>query len=315
MTTTPARVGPPPTAAAAGPAPADAVSRPAWSPRRAARFRLQVFRVVVLVVVGAFFLVPLLAMLGFSTRVLGGEGRTWAAWRLLGTDPLLRGSIGTSLLLSLLTVLGMLVLLVPTLIWVRLRVQWLARPVEFLCLLPLTVPPLVIIVGLTNVTAWLSYLFGDTPYWLAFLYVVLVLPYAYRALDAGLSAINVATLAEAARSLGAGWATVILRVIVPNIKTALVSASFISIALVLGEFTFASLLNFNTLQVAINQQSKANAQESVAASLASILFAAALLVGLSFVSSGRRARRTVGDALVPGPVEASSPANRPGGPS
>jgi len=276
----------------------------------AAAVRLRIFRVVVLVLCGAFFVIPLLAMLGFSTADYVDGGRTWAAWTLLVTDPLLRGSIVSSLVLSLLTVLGMLVLLVPTLIWVRLRVQWLARTIEFLCLLPLTVPPLVIIVGLTNVTAWLAYLFGDTPYWLAFLYVVLVLPYAYRALDAGLSGINVVVLAEAARSLGAGWFTVITRVIVPNIKTALISASFISIALVLGEYTFASLLNFNTLQVVIAQQSKSNAQESVAASLAAILFAALLLIGLSFVSGRRRqAARRVTSTLAPQPtdVPASDP--------
>jgi len=276
---------------------------------RAGHVRLQVFRIVVLVLCGAFFLVPLLAMLDFSTRIYSGPGRTGAAWQLLIGDPILRGSILTSLTLSLLTVVGMLVLLVPTMIWVRLRVQWLARTIEFLCLLPLTVPPLVVIVGLKNVTGWLSYLFGDTPNWLAFLYVVLVLPYAYRALDAGLSGINVTTLAEAARSLGASWATVIIRIIVPNIKTALISASFISIALVLGEYTFASLLNFNTLQVSITQQGKSNAQESVAASLASILFAALLLVGLSFVSGGRRARRdrntvdTVDTAIAPLPTD------------
>lgn len=280
----------------------------ARSPRRAARTRLQVFRVVVLVLTGAFFVVPLLSMLDFSTRLFTGDGRTGAAWALLVADPLLRGAIGTSLLLSLLTVVGMLVLLVPTLVWVRLRVPRLGRTVEFLCLLPLTVPPLVIIVGLTNVTAWLSYLFGDTPTWLAFLYVVLVLPYAYRALDAGLAAIDVVTLAEAARSLGAGWVTVIVRVVVPNIRTALVSASFISIALVLGEYTFASLLNFDTLQVAIALQSKSNAQESVAASLASILVAALLLVGLSAVSGRRRSGRgAVAGAVAPVPAGTAPP--------
>jgi len=268
-----------------------------------ARARLQVFRVVVLVLTGAFFVIPLLSMLDFSTRQLRGGGRTWAAWELLVTDPPLRAAILTSLLLSVLTMVLMVVLLVPTLIWVRLRVQWMARPVEFLCLLPLTVPPLVIIVGLTNVNAWLDYLFGNTSTWLAFLYVVLVLPYAYRALDAGLSAINVATLAEAARSLGASWFTVIVRVVVPNIKTALISASFITIALVLGEYTFASLINFNTLQVVITQQSKSNAQESVAASLASILFAALLLIGLSFVAGRRRGTKVAPDALAPAPVE------------
>jgi putative spermidine/putrescine transport system permease protein len=286
---------------------ASGLARPP-SARRGARARLQIFRVIVMVVTGAFFLIPLLAMLDFSTRIFSGQGRTWKAWGLLVTDPLLRGSIITSLLLSLLTAAGMLVLLVPTMIWVRLRVQALARTIEFLCLLPLTVPPLVIIVGLTNVTAWLSYLIGDTPYWLAFLYVILVLPYAYRSLDAGLSAIDVNTLAEAARSLGASWFTVIVKIIVPNIRTALISAAFISIALVLGEFTFASLLNFDTLQVIINQEGKSNAQESVAASLAAILFAAFLLVALSFVSVGRRARRgtpTTTTAIAPQPVKSA----------
>jgi len=267
------------------------------TPARAARRRLLVFRVVVLGLVGLFFLVPLLSMLDFSTRNFLGEGRTGAAWTALVTDPQLTGAIVTSLVLSVLTVVLMLVLLVPTMIWVRLRVAWVARPLEFLCLLPLTVPPLVIVVGLKNVVLWLNYLFGDTPYVLALLYVVLVLPYAYRALDAGLAAIDVTTLAEAARSLGAGWATVIVRVVVPNITTALLSAAFISIALVLGEFTFASLLNYDTLQVAINLQAKSNAQESIAASLASILFAALLLVVLSVVSGGRR-RRTTATASV-----------------
>ncbi|MBA8793777.1 putative spermidine/putrescine transport system permease protein [Friedmanniella endophytica] len=283
------------------------------TPRQAARARLTTFRVVVLVLVGLFFLVPLLSMLDFSTRNFTGTGRTGAAWALLVTDPLLRGSIITSLVLAVLTVVLMLVLLVPTMIWVRLRVPWVARPLEFFCLLPLTVPPLVLVVGLKNVVLWLNFLFGDTPYVLTFLYVVLVLPYAYRALDAGLSAIDVPTLAEAARSLGAGWATVITRVVVPNIRTALLSASFISIALVLGEFTFASLLNYNTLQVVINLQSKANAQESVAASLASILFAAVLLIILSVVSGGRRGRAVASAAPLPtGTAPAAAPAGTAG---
>lgn len=260
-------------------------------------------------------MIPLLAMLDFSTRIFTGAGRTWAAWGLLVKDPILRGSIIASLVLSVLTVVGMLVLLVPTMIWVRLRVPRMARLIEFLCLLPLTVPPLVIIVGLTNVTAWLNYIFGDTPYWLAFLYVILVLPYAYRALDAGLSAIDVNTLAEAARSLGAGWLTVITQIIVPNIKTALISASFISIALVLGEYTFASLLNFPTLQVTIAQQSKANAQESVAASLAAIMFAAVLLVALSFISGGRDGRRRRGRGATESPIAPTPVASTPARPT
>jgi putative spermidine/putrescine transport system permease protein len=224
----------------------------------------RVVRVLSLVGFGIFFLVPLLSMVDFSTRVLNGDGRTLTPWANLFRDEMLRTSIISSLLLALLTTLLMLVLLVPTMIWVRLRVPSASKLVEYLCLLPLTIPPLVIVVGIANVYAWVSYLFGNSPLTLTFAYVILVLPYAYRAIDAGLAAIDLKTLAEAARNLGASWATVLLRIVVPNIRSALVGAAFLAVALVLGEFTIASLLNYDNMQVAINEVGKRDAQLSVA---------------------------------------------------
>ncbi len=252
----------------------------------------RITRGVMLVLFGIFFLVPLLSMLDFSTRVIGGAGRTGEFWANLVQDPLLRSSIIVSLELSVLTTLLMLVLLTPTMIWVRLRVPGASKLVEFLCLLPLTIPPLVIVVGISNVYAWVSYLLGDSALTLTFAYVVLVLPYAYRSLDAALASINVVTLSEAARSLGAGWLTVIVRVVLPNIWPGVTSAAFVSVALVLGEYTFASLLHFDTLQVVIGALGKSDAPTSVAASLASLVFASFLLLLLSFV--GRRTRSSKG---------------------
>ena len=140
--------------------------------------------------------------------------------------------------------------------------------VEFLCLLPLTIPALVIVVGLRNVYLWVTYFLGESALTLTFVYVVLVLPFAYRAIDAALASIDLQTLAEAARSLGAGWATTILRVVVPNIWSGILSAAFISIAVVLGEYTIASLSGYQTLQVQIVQIGKTDGPTSVAASLA-----------------------------------------------
>lgn len=108
------------------------------------------------------------------------------AWKALVTDEQLRPAIITSLELAALTVILMVVLLVPTRVWVRLRVPWMARTLEFLCLLPLTSPALVIVVGLAPVYAWVTYFLGDSALTLTFAYVVLVLPYAFRAIDAGL---------------------------------------------------------------------------------------------------------------------------------
>ena len=120
--------------------------------------------------------------------------------------------------------------------------------------------------------------------------IILVLPFVHRALDAGLRSIDVATLAEAARSLGAGWPRIIVGIIVPNIRAALLSAAVISVALVLGEFTISSLLNYQTVQVVINLLGKRDAFVAVAVSLGALIFAFVLiLVVASATPSGRRA--------------------------
>lgn len=237
---------------------------------------------------GLFFLFPLYAMADFSTRDLIAGGRTLRAWANLVSDDALFSAIVVSLLLVVFTVLAMLVILLPTMIWVRLRASWAKGLVEFLCLLPLTIPALVIVVGLRNVYLWVTYFLGESALTLTFVYIVLVLPFAYRALDAALSSIDLQTLTEAARSLGAGWATTILRVVVPNIFSGILSAAFISIAVVLGEYTIASLSGYQTLQVQIVAIGKADGPTSVAASLAVLLLGFVLLLTLSLVTRGHR---------------------------
>ena len=262
---------------------------------RAARRRRQtIFRRVVVGLIGLFFALPLLGMVEFTTRAPGG-GRTLDTWAtllsfgIINADyPELKTGVLASAGLVVLTVAIMLVMLVPTMTWVRLRLPGLRRTVEFICLLPLTIPAIVLVVGLAPVYAWVAYFLGESSLWLAFAYVVLVLPYAYRALDAGLSAIDVRTLAEAARSLGAGWPTVMWRIILPNVRTAVLSASFLSVALVLGEFTIANLFSRDNLQVAINQLGKRDASLATAAALAALVLAFIVLFAMSFVGAGRR---------------------------
>ncbi|MCB0926324.1 MAG: ABC transporter permease subunit [Mycolicibacterium insubricum] len=241
-----------------------------------------------------FFLFPLFAMADFSTRDLRTGGRTLASWRNLVSDPAMLDAIGASLGLAALTSLVLLVVLLPTLIWVRLRARWAQGPLEFLCLLPLVVPALVIVVGLRNVYLWIAYLLGDSPLTLTFVYVVLVLPFGYRALDTALAGVDLRTLVEAARSLGAGWTTTVVRVVIPNIWSGILAAAFISTAVVLGEYTIASLLTFHTLPVEIVAVGGTDGRTSIAASLAVLLFGFALLLGLTMLTGGRRRRTSAG---------------------
>ncbi|WP_457252574.1 ABC transporter permease [Pedococcus sp. P5_B7] len=263
--------------------------------RAAMRRRQNVFRWVVVTLTLMFFGLPLFAMLEFTTRDVTGQrtGATWSQLLDVGAIstryPDLRAGFIASMGLAVLTVVIMLLLLVPTMTWVRLRLPGLGRTVEFLCLLPLTVPAIVLVVGLTPVYAWVTYFLGGNAIWLAFAYVVLVLPYAYRALDAGLRAIDVRTLSEAARSLGASWTTVMLRVILPNLRTAVLSASFLAVALTLGEFTIANLFSRTNLQVAMYLIGKSDSQISIAVGLASLVFAFLILFAMSFVGGARSA--------------------------
>lgn len=255
------------------------------------RRSLTVLRIVVLVTLGLFFLFPLFALLEFSTRGADlSAARTFDAWGRIVSDTTIIPAIVSSLELAVITSVVAMVLMVPTMIWVRLRLPRITRLVEFICLLPLTIPAIVLVVGLVPVYAWVRYLTRtDSILTLSYAYVVLVLPFVYRSLDNGLSAIDVRTLSEAARSLGADWFTVITRVVVPNMAQAVLNAALLCVALVMGEYTIASLYNYVNLQVAIAYAGLADANMSMAVSLASLVFAFVLLLGLSFV--GRRRRR------------------------
>jgi len=255
--------------------------------RRARRQRT--FRWIVVILLGVFFALPLIAMVEFTTRDGGDTWKLLVDWpKLSDTYPDLATGIVASLGQAALTALLMLVLLVPTAVWVRLRLPGLRRLVEFICLLPLTIPAIVLVVGLAPVYAWVNYFLGGSSLTLTFAYTILVLPYAYRSIDTGLSAIDVKTLAEAARSLGASWGAVMWKVVLPNIRTAVLSAAFLTVALVLGEFTIASLLHRDNLQVAIELLGKSSATMSVAVSFAALVLAFVLLLLLSLFGERRR---------------------------
>ena len=260
--------------------------------RRRSRFH-SVSRIAILVLIIGYLVLPLFAMLEFSTRGDYGS-RSLRAFADILSYPDLIDSIILSLEIAALTVLGMLLLLVPTMIWTVVRVPRMRRVVEFLCLLPLAIPAIVIVVGISPIYRWMGQNLGGiggSPLTLALIDIILVLPFAYRAIDASLRGIDVATLAEAARSLGAGWPRAIFQVILPNIRPGILAASVLAIALVLGEFTISSLLSFNTLQVVIFALGKRDAFVSVAVSLSALIFAFVLLVVIARVARGTRTDR------------------------
>jgi len=254
------------------------------------RRRLNLFRYLVFTVFGLFFLLPLAAMIRFSLEGKKSGSFSLSAWQQIPSYPGLLNAIEVTLELAVITCAVVLVLLVPTMIWIRLRVQWISRTFEFLCLLPLTIPAIVLVVGLAPIYNKIEH-YNLSALQLFWVYAILALPYAYRALTAALDAIDVRTLSEAARSLGASWFTVMWRIVAPNIWQGLLNAMLLTGALVLGEFTIAYLLLYTNLQVALFSISRdtANAGVLFSTSAAALLFAFLLLLILSY--AGRRRRR------------------------
>ncbi len=194
-----------------------------------------------------YFFVPLIGTIEFSLRMRRGV-YSLDAYRTVLADPRFQATFTYSVVLALLTIVVGVFIVVPTAYWVRLRLpRW--RPfVEFVTLLPLVIPAIVIVFGYIRLynTSSLLPLTGTatgTNVLLLAGYTVLALPYMYRAVDTGLRAIDIATLTEAAQSLGAGWVTIMARVILPNVLVAVLSGAFLTFAIVIGEFTMAALLN------------------------------------------------------------------------
>jgi putative spermidine/putrescine transport system permease protein len=202
---------------------------------------------IVLVLAVLYFALPLIGTFEFSLKMRRGV-YSFDAYRVVLSDPRFQSTFLYSVTMALCTIVLGIVIVVPTAYWVRLKLpRW--RPIiEFITLLPLVIPPIVVVFGyirLYNTSSWLP-LTGSawgTNVLLAFGYATLSLPYMYRAVDTGLRAIDVATLTEAAQSLGASWLTIMGRVILPNVSVAVMSGAFLTFAIVIGEFVMAALLS------------------------------------------------------------------------
>ncbi len=250
----------------------------------------------VIAVIGGLFLVPLVAMLEFTLRQTGG-GYGLEHWAAL-FDPeqarryrVLFQGIGNSFVLAALTLGIVLLLFFPTIVLVHLRFPRLERGLDLLTVLPIAIPAIVLVVGFAPIYRIIGTTFGSGVWTLSLAYGVLVLPFVYRAIVADLQGMDARVRAEAGRSLGAGWGTVLVRIIAPGVRRGLLAASLLTVAIVLGEFTVSSLLNRTTLQTALLQISKSDPFVAVAVSLLSLVGAFAVLLIVSSTGSAPKRRR------------------------
>jgi putative spermidine/putrescine transport system permease protein len=192
-----------------------------------------------------YFFVPLIATFDFSLRAKKGV-LSFLAYERVFKDPAFWNTFTFSLEMAVVTIIFSVLLVVPTAFWIRLRLPQLRVMVEFITMLPFVIPAIVLVFGLIRVFSGGPFFLTNTSFGTNALlvagYTVLTLPYMFRSVDTGLAAIDVRSLTEAAQSLGAGWGTILFRVIFPNLRVAILSGAFLTLATVVGEFTIASFL-------------------------------------------------------------------------
>lgn len=252
--------------------------------------RNRTFRYVTLGLIGLYIVIPMYATVQFS---LGGgyHGKlSLDAYTQGLAEPGLGSSVVTSIEVALGATALTLALLVPTVIFVNLRLPRLRFVLEAISMLPLGVPPVVICVGVLGVYNSLPNWILVSPVILVLLYVILALPYSYRAIDAGVRSIDLHTLVEAGRSMGAGWVKLFARVLFPNLRSGILAASFLVVALSLGEYALASLLlpTQPTFPVALANIETSSVYQSVALSVIALVVTWGLLAAISIFGSGRR---------------------------
>lgn len=243
-------------------------------------------RWLLLIGVGIYFVLPMLAMARFAFQrvpvALLTPDRLLDNWSLKGLfDALgqeeLHHAAWISLQLAVLAVIVNLALLLPLAIAVELYMPKLRGPLTLITLLPWVIPPIALVVGIAATFRNLAPWFLASPLSLVPFYALTAMPFTYRALDAGLQSIGAKTLNEAARSLGARTTTILFRVLIPNLGASLIASSVLTVALVLGEFTFAALLLKTTLPTYMVNYQRSDARAGIALALAAMLLTSLLL--------------------------------------
>jgi len=263
------------------------------APRRQRADRPKAWRLSILVLAGLFFLVPLLCSFKFSLINAAGS-YSFSNYTEILKSGALRGALYLSLEIAAITSLLVIALVLPTAVLVRLKFPKLKIVMEVITILPIVVPPIVMVAGLSDIQ-------GDAPLWVVKLffnhpltcltpvYTVIAMPLVYRSVDNGLRAIDLHTLVDAARSLGCGWTSTMLRVILPNVQTAVLGGMFLTICMVLGEVVISSQLLYNTFPNEMILVSQANNSPGipVAETLVAFVFTFLMLFSLTFLARRR----------------------------
>jgi putative spermidine/putrescine transport system permease protein len=247
-----------------------------------------------------YYVLPLYATLVFSLQMERGVV-SFKAYESAFADPEFWRTFSYSIFLAVMTIIVSITLVVPTAYWIRLKLPEARRIVEFITLMPFVVPAIILVFGLIRIYSFpvvipftsiqiippLTNFKVGTNILIIAGYIVLGLPYMYRSVDTGMRTVDVRTLTEAAQAMGANWGTIITKVILPNVRTALLSGALLTFAIVVGEVILASFLGVPAFGPYLFLLGQHRAYEPAALSFTTFLLTWAAMGIIQLVTGGQ----------------------------
>lgn len=244
-----------------------------------------------------YFFIPLYGTLDFSLRMKRGV-ISFEAYKIVLSDPKFLESFRYSATMGVITVVLSVALFLPTIYWMYLKMPKIRPVVEIITILPFIIPVIVYVFGLIRTFSKPPLQLTLTPIKTDMLitagYIVLCMPYMYRALDVGMRTLDVRNLTEAAQSLGANWWQILLQVILPNMRIAILSGALICFATVIGELILGDFLVRPALGPYMVQVGRDRAYEPAALGIISYALTWICLGLIQWISRGGTSQQFTG---------------------
>ncbi len=248
-----------------------------------------------------YMLVPIVSTYIFSVatrwdRTILPEGYTLEFYQKAFQASYFLTTLRNSFILSLATVLVSLAIIVPTVYWVHSRLTRAKPLLDVLMILPFGIPTVVLALALIQVYNFAP--LARSPFLLIGGVVVYSMPFMYRPVSNALQAIDVHTLTEAGQSLGANVFQVLVRVVIPNILSGILSGSLLVFSTVFAEYTLTSLIvgaKFKTFPLLLVEFTRING--NIAAAFSVISFTIAWLASLLILWVGSKGQKATLEAI------------------
>lgn len=210
---------------------------------------------LLLIAVVLYWLLPLVATALYSLATswrIGAfpEGLTLDHWVETFREPDVLNALRRSLILAAVVVPLDIALVLPAAYWAVVKNPHIRTVIQALAVVPFALPYVVIAAGIQLTGGFLAPGLIGTFWILALATAAVSFPFIYWTTESAIASIDAKRLTEAAMTCGARPLQTLVRVILPSIKSGLVSGTLLVFSAAMGEFALAKVLvgsNYETL--------------------------------------------------------------------